>query len=134
MSVERYNRFASTRKSNYQAVDWLRTQKPDVILSDSHQLPMLSARAPEVYEHVHSMGWGTFWGENVVPPESVDMITGAGQPQPVASILVILRYKEIARDFPRWNTLTLLSSYFNLDTRLEAPNIWVGLYRRKSPR
>lgn len=130
VSVERYNSFANTRKSNYQAVDWLRSQKADLILLDNDQLPMLSARAPEVYERAQSMGWRVFWGENVVSPELVDMITGVGQPQPVASILVILRYKEIARDFPRWNTL--LSSYFNLDTRLEAPNIWVGLYRRKA--
>ena len=130
VSAERYSSFASTRKSNYQAINWLITQKPDLILSDSYMMVVLSARAPEVYERVHSMGWRTFWGENVVPPELVDMITGLKQPQPVASILVILRRKEIARDFPRWNTL--LNTYFNLDTRLEAPNICVGLYRRKA--
>lgn len=132
MSVERYNSFASARKSNYQALDLLRSQKADLILSDSYMMPVLSARAPEVYEHLHSMGWRTFWEENVVPPELVDMITGLKQPQPVASILVILRHKDITRDFPRWNTL--LNTYFNLDTDLEAPNIWVGLYRRKAPR
>ena len=129
-SVGRYNGFASTRESNDQAMNWARTQKPDLILADSYIMCILSAKAPEVRERAHSMGWGTYWGKDVVPPELVDEITGTGQPQPVDSVLVILHYKDIGKAFPRWNTL--LGTYFNLDTWVESPAVWAGLYRRKA--
>jgi hypothetical protein len=132
VSVERYNNITITRESNYQAINWLRTQKPDLILAGSYNktLPVLAVRVPEVYERVHSMGRGTSWEEDAVPREFVDVITGVRQSQPVDSILVILTYKDIAKAFPRWNSL--LSNYFSLDNCFDAPDIWVGLYRRKA--
>ena len=130
ISIERYNNLTFIKESNYQTINWLKTQKPDLILSDSYIMPALSARAPKVYERSHSMGWRTFWGENILPSELVDVIRGARQSKPAASILVILNHKDIGRNFPHWNTL--INTYFNLHTSLEAPNIWVGLYRRKA--
>ena len=129
MSVERYNSFSITRKGNDQAIDWLRSQKADLILLDNHQLPVLSARAPEVYKRAHSMGWRTFWGKNAVPHEFVDMITRAEKAHQVNSVLVILHYKDIAKTFPNWNAL--LNNYFDLDAWIESPKIGVKLYRRR---
>lgn len=130
ISIERYNNLTLSKKSNYQTINWLKTQKPDLILSDSYMMPVLSARAPEYFKRARSMGWGTYWGKDNVPSELFDIIMGASQSKPVVNILVVLHYKDIDKAFPGWNIL--LTTYFNLNVQHDAPDIWVGLYQRKT--
>jgi hypothetical protein len=128
-SLVRYRSAVSTKNGDDQAIDWLRSHPSDLVLADSYVTAILYTRAPEVYERVHPMGWGTYWGKDAVPSELAEVITGAGQLQPVESVLVALYYKDLAQAFPRWNSL--LGGDFDVDMSVEGPNIWVGLYRRK---
>ncbi len=129
ITVNRYNSFSITNKENDCAIEWIRFHDADLILSDAYIIPILSAKAPEIYERTRSMGWGTYWGKDVVPHEFVDVITKAEKVHQVNSILVILHYKDIAKTFPNWSTL--LNSYFDLDAWIESPGIGVKLYRRR---
>ena len=129
ITVNRYNSFSITNKENDCVIEWIRSRDADLILSDAYIIPILSAKAPEIYDHTRSMGWGTYWGKDVVPHEFVDMITRAEKAHQVNSVLVILHYKDIAKTFPNWNAL--LNNYFDLDAWIESPNIGAKLYRRR---
>jgi len=129
ITVNRYNSFSITNKENDSVIEWIMSHDADLILSDAYIEPVLSAKAPEIYKRTRSMGWGTYWGKDVVPHEFVDMIARAEKVHQVNSVLVILHYKDIAKTFPNWSTL--LHNYFDLDAWIESPQIGVKLYRRR---
>jgi hypothetical protein len=138
LGVTRYSHIASVERSNDQAINWLRSQQSDLVLSDNYIAGVLYVRAPEIYERVHRLGWGAWVGENVLPSKLADVITGAGQPQPVERILVALfphefgetdRHRGFTQKYPRWNSL--LKANFDLEESAEGYHIQVRLYRRK---
>jgi hypothetical protein len=134
----RYNKISRIELDNYQVINWARSQSADLFLADNYISPILSLRAPEVYDHVQRIGWGEWLGhKDVVPEEISELIKGSDASPPINSIMVILFPSDISpgdphnnfeERFPQWDNL--LSKYFHLETAFEALHIRVELYYR----
>jgi hypothetical protein len=138
LGITRYSYIVSVETSNDQAISWLRSQQPDLVLADNYIAAVLYSRAPEIYERVHRLGWGAWLGEEVLPSERADVITGAEEPQTVETILVVLfphefretdHYRGFAQKYPR--SSRLIEANFDLEASVEGFHIQGLLYRRK---
>lgn len=138
--VARYAQIAKVQGDDAQAITWLGSRQPDLILTDRYMAQVLYTKAPAIYARLHEMGPGTYIGmaPDVVPSEFADVIAGQGQSQPIDSILVVLypnplgrtdRYEGFAERFPNWSKL--VEANFDLAASLKSLHVEGLLYQRE---
>jgi hypothetical protein len=140
----RYAQIAKAQGDDAQAIAWLQTRQPDLILADDTMSMVLYTKAPAIYAGLYSMGQGEGEGEDsagkqaVMPPDMADAIAGTGRPSPIDSILVVLypntvirtqSPRDFAQRFPEWSKM--LEANFDLAASIESSHIEGRLYRRK---
>jgi hypothetical protein len=138
--VARYSQIAKAQVEDAQAIAWLQTRQPDLILTDDTMRVVFYTKAPAIYAGLYSMGEGTnsMRKQDVVPSEMADAITGTGQSSPIDSILVVLYPntiirteppKDFAQRFPGWGKM--IEANFDLAASIKSSHIEGQLYRRK---
>ena len=138
LCVSRYKEIILEKESVSQALEWIQSKQSDLILADSYVAKILYTKAPDIHKRINEMGWGTYWGEGIVPSDMVDAITGASQSSPVRSIVIILYPGELGRTdkwrgfsdrHPQW--YDLIKDEFVLEAIVESPGVWAALFTRK---
>lgn len=139
-SVTRFAQIAMVQEEDAQAIAWLQSLQPDLILADNYAATVLYTKAPAIYGKLHLMGWGTYTvaGKDVVPSDIGDLITGQEQSQPIESILIVLypnefgrsdRHVGFAQRFPNWSKL--VEANYDLAASIKSLHVEGRLYRKK---
>ena len=142
LAVVRSAQTARIEQEDEQAIVWLAEQQPDLILADNYIATVLYTKAPQVYQQLHAMGWGTYMqqGQDVVPPAMAETIAGDAITKADAadSILVVLypnelgrtdRYEGFNQRFPTWSKL--VEENFDLVASTQSLHVAAFLYHKR---